>query len=97
MDEVLAALPTLDRIGAVGTIVLVAWMVITDKLVWHTRLKKAEADRDNWQRVALAALTGPAQAGVRAAEVAVGVVSALPDPNAERVATTGFADASGGE
>jgi len=80
MTEFLGALPSLDRLGAVSIPILIALSVITDKLVWHTRLKKAEADRDKWQTIAIEALTGPAQAGVRAAEVAVGVVSALPDP-----------------
>ena len=81
MNELLGVpLPTLDRIGAVGTLALIALLVITDKLVWHTRLRKVERDRDKWQQIAIDALTTGAQAGVRAAEVAVGVVSSLPDP-----------------
>jgi len=83
MSELLGALPSLDRLGGLSVLLLVAIAVITDKLVWHTRLKKAEADRDKWQAIAIKALMGPAQAGVRAAEVAVGVVSALPDPSGE--------------
>jgi hypothetical protein len=84
MTEIVNALPTLDRIGTVGTFVFVAILVITRRLVWHTDLKEVKDDRDRWQQLALDALTGPAQAGVRAAEVAVGVVSSLPDPQAER-------------
>lgn len=80
MEQFLSALPTLDRVGAVGTFILFAILVITNKLIWHTRFEKLEKDRDKWQGIAIAALTGPAQAGVRAAEVAVGVVSQLPDP-----------------
>lgn len=83
MESLLGALPTIDRIGSVGTFVLFAILVITNKLIWHTRFEKLERDRDKWQRIAIDALTGPAQAGVRAAEVAVGVVSQLPDPVAE--------------
>lgn len=80
MEHLLAALPTLDRMGAMSTIILVAALIITNRLIWHTRFDKMEKDRDKWQQIAIDALTGPAQAGVRAAEVAVGVVSALPDP-----------------
>lgn len=61
-------------------LVLFALAVITDKLVWHTRLKKVEDQRDRWETIALEALTAGAQAGVKAAEVTVGVVSAMPDP-----------------
>lgn len=80
MDFLGASLPYLDRLGAAGVVVGFAVLVITDKLVWHTRLKKADARADRWEKVALEALTAGAQAGVRAAEVAVDVVSALPDP-----------------
>lgn len=77
-------LPAIDRIGAISTLLTIAILVITDKLVWHTRLKNAEQRADRWERVALDALTAGAQAGVRAAEVAVEVVSALPDPQRDR-------------
>jgi phage shock protein A len=70
-----------DRLGAVATVMAFALAVITDKLVWHTRLKKAEARADRWEQIALDALTAGAQAGVAAAEMTVDVVSALPDPN----------------
>lgn len=74
----------IDNISVTAVIGLLALAVITDKLVWHTRLKAAEARATRWEKIALDALTGPAQAGVRAAEVAVGVVSALPDPQGVR-------------
>lgn len=70
-----------DRIGAVLVIVSVAVAVITDKLVWHTRLKKAEERAARWEQVALDALSTGAQAGVTAAEIAAEVVGALPDPS----------------
>lgn len=79
---------SLDRLGAAAVLTLVALAIITDKLVWHTRLKAAEKRADRWERIALDALTAGAQAGVRAAEVAVDVVSALPDPNRARMEKT---------
>lgn len=78
-DFITAAL--LDNISAVVFISAVAFAVITDKLVWHTRLKKAEARADRWESIALDALTAGAQAGVRAAEVTADVVSSFPDPS----------------
>ena len=77
-------LNVLDRLTAVAVLSLVALAVITDKLVWHTRLKNAEARADRWERIALDALSAGAQAGVKAAEVTADVVSALPDPVLEQ-------------
>lgn len=73
-----------DRLGAVGTLILMCILIITDKFVWHTRYKAEQERADRWERIALEALTAGAQAGVHAAEVAVGVVSAIPDPQGER-------------
>lgn len=84
MQEFLGVLPALDRIGSVTTVLLIAFLVISEKLIWHKRFDKLRDDRDRWQQIALDALTGPAQAGVRAAEVAVGVVSRIPDPSDTR-------------
>lgn len=70
----------LNQVGPAATVIVFALAVITDKLVWHTRLKKAESRADRWEHVALEALVSGAQAGVRAAEVTVDVVSAIPDP-----------------
>lgn len=79
MDAVFS-LGGLDKLGAMATVTLFAILVITDKLVWHTRLKKSEARADRWEAVALDALHAGARAGVAAAEATVEVVSALPDP-----------------
>lgn len=79
MDQ-LFSLATADKVSAVAVVIIVCTLVITDKLGWHTRWERAEARADRWEKVALEALTAGAQAGVKAAEVAVGVVSALPDP-----------------
>lgn len=81
MEQFLGMIPALDRIGSVTTLIIIAFLVITEKLIWHKRFDKLQADRDKWQKIAIDALTGPAQAGVRAAEVAATVVSALPDPH----------------
>lgn len=71
----------IDNITSVSILTLVALAVITDKLVWHKRLEKADARADRWEAIALEALTKGAEAGVRAAEVAVDAVSAIPDPS----------------
>lgn len=77
-------LPAIDRIGAVGTLIFIALLVIGDKLIWHTRLAKAESRADRWEGIALAALNLGAAAGVSAAEVAASVVSNMPDPQGDR-------------
>lgn len=80
-------LPALDRIGVVTVLILIALATITDKLVWHTRLKAANQRADRWEKVAIDALTGAAQASVKAAETTLTVVSALPDPTKDRQET----------
>lgn len=79
-----ALVGAVDKVGALTVLILVALAVITDKLIWHKRYEAANQRADRWERIALEALTGPAQAGVRAAEVAVGVVSNIPDPQGDR-------------
>lgn len=78
----------IDRISVTAVLCLVALAVITGKLLWHKTVERAlkrETDRaDRWEKVAIEALTANAQAGIKAAEVAVGVVSALPDPARNR-------------
>lgn len=78
MDFVTADL--LNDIGVLTVLVAIALAIITDKLVWHTRLKRAEARAERWERLALDALTASAQASVTAAEITADVVRALPDP-----------------
>lgn len=88
-------LANVDRLGAVSVVVTIAILIITDKLVWHTRLKKAEDRADRWETVALEALSAGAQAGVKAAEVAVGVVAAIPDPQGDRDRRTSVVNPDG--
>lgn len=73
-------LSALNDISVAVVLGAVALSVITDKLVWHTRLKDAENRAARWEKVALDALMAGATAGVVAAETAVEVVSNLPDP-----------------
>jgi hypothetical protein len=74
----------LDKLSVVVVLAAVALSIITDKLVWHTRLKAETRRADRWEAIALEALQAGALAGVRAAEVAVDVVSAIPDPSRDR-------------
>lgn len=87
----LLSLGVVDKLSAVVILTAIALSVITDKLIWHTRLDDAEKRfaaeieriekrADRWEQVALDALQAGAQAGVKAAETAVDVVSAIPDP-----------------
>lgn len=69
----------LDQITAVAVLAAVALAVITDKLVWHTRLKKADARADRWESIALDALHAGAHAGVSAAEVTAEVITTFPE------------------
>ena len=70
----------IDTLSAVGLLVAGALAIITDKLVWHTRLKKAEARAEKWENIALRAMSAGARAGIEAAETAVEVVQSIPDP-----------------
>lgn len=83
MEYLTSILPVLDKLGAAGIIMLVAFLVITRKLVWHTDLKKSDARADFWEAKAWEAIGVGAAAGVRAAEVTAKVVSSLPDPAKE--------------
>ncbi len=77
--DLFASIDILDKASAVAIMMVTALLVITDRLVWHTRLKKAEERADRWEQIAFSALSDGAAAGVRAAEVAAEVVSAIPD------------------
>lgn len=74
----------IDTLSAVGLLVAGALAIITDKLVWHTRLKKAEDRAEKWENIALRAMSAGARAGIEAAETAVEVVQSIPDPAKEK-------------
>lgn len=82
MNELLGLLSPRD-ITVGGVFVFFAMLVITDRLVWHTRLKKAEERAAFWENKAWEAIGVGAAAGVRAAEVTAKVVSSLPDASLE--------------
>ena len=73
-------LNVLNELLAVPILAAGALLALTDKLIWHTRLEKAEDRAERWERIALIALSAGAEAGVKAAEVTVDVVSAIPNP-----------------
>lgn len=75
---------SLNEVLAIPILAAVALAVITDKLVYYRRLERETARADRWEKVALDALKAGAEAGVKAAEVTVDVVSALPDPENRR-------------
>lgn len=87
METIKELLPFGGDLTVVGMAVGFAMLVITDRLVWHTRLTRAEAQRDRWEQIALDALTTGAQAGVRAAEISNEVLSRLPDTKPEERST----------
>jgi hypothetical protein len=87
MEWVQDLLP-LGQVTGVGTLVIVAWLVITRKLVWHTDLseEKTEAanvlqgvkeERDEWKHITLQ-LLGVTEKLTVQAEVTNEVISRLP-------------------
>ena len=71
-------LPLADLSGP-AILAVVAGLVITDKLVWHKRLSKAEARVEKLEGMLLSAL-GVAERTTVGAEVAHKVIEHLPDP-----------------
>lgn len=86
MPPELFGLPVTD-LGATGLLMLVFLSVLTDRLVWHTRLTKLEKDRDEWKDHALRAL-GVADKLTVQGEVTTALVAQLPDPGARRANET---------
>lgn len=66
-----------------AALVMIALMVITDKLIWHTRLEKCERDRQRWEDMALGML-GVAEKLTVQAEVTNEVLSVIPVPEPQR-------------
>lgn len=71
------SLGVLDRVGAVAVLMLVALAVITDKLVWHTRLKAAESRVERLENMLHESLVTTGRA-VESAEVTSKFVTQLP-------------------
>lgn len=73
------ALPSLTDLSSGTFVALIILLLLSDRLVWHTRLKKAEQERDRWEGIALKAL-GVADKLTVHAEVTNEVLTRLPDP-----------------
>ena len=67
------------NLGAGGLLALTVLLILTDRLVWHKRLRACEADRDEWKRMALESL-GITGRVVGHAEVTHELISRLPNP-----------------
>jgi hypothetical protein len=79
--EGIAISELLDMSG-VAVLGVVAVLVITRRLTWHTDLKEEREERKRWQEIALGAL-GVAERTTVASEVVHDLVSNLPDPAKE--------------
>ena len=79
LGVVLGDLP-LSQLFDMVVLVLVAGLVITNKLVWHTRLREESERADRWEQIAVEQMQS-AKAVVAVAETTAKIVSALPDPH----------------
>jgi hypothetical protein len=81
----------LGQLTGIGVVSVIAWLVITRKLIWHTDLQdaknegridlgKVEKERDEWKRIALS-LLGVTEKLTVQAEVTNEVMSRLPTPD----------------
>lgn len=86
-------LDLLNGLGGMALWTIIGYLMLTDRLVWHTRLRREraewearlireQADRERWEGIALRAL-GVAEKMTVHAEVASEVLSAIPVPTAE--------------
>lgn len=82
----------LNGLGVVGLWSAIGYLMLTDRLVWHTRLRREheewqgrlsreQVDRERWEGIALRAL-GVAEKMTVHAEVANEVLTAIPTPPA---------------
>jgi hypothetical protein len=83
-------LSVLDQLGALVVALLIALGVITRKLRWHKdvteQLSALTEDRDFWRDTALR-LLGVTEQQAEASDVTAKVLSALPEPPANRQET----------
>lgn len=83
MGELLDTFGLTPRDAGLGSIVLlVVLLILTDKLVWHKRLRESEKRVAKWEGIALTAL-GVADKLTVHAEVTNEVLTRLPDPAKE--------------
>lgn len=76
-----------DKFDAPAILSVIAVLVITDKIVWHKRLEKAERDRDRWEGIALRGL-GVAENVTVQTELTNELLSNLPDPASKESSST---------
>lgn len=74
--------PELLNLTGPAALSLIAVLVITRRLVWHTDLREVKTDRDYWKGIALRAL-GVAEKMTIHAEVASEVLTSAATPAAE--------------
>ncbi|MDP9820375.1 hypothetical protein [Nocardioides massiliensis] len=78
-----AGISSVAQLSTPAVLAVIALLVITDKLVWHTRLKRAEKRVEKLEEMLLSAL-GVAERTTVGAEVAHKVIEQLPDPGSGR-------------
>lgn len=83
-------LDLLNGLGGMALWTIIGYLMLTDRLVWHTRLRREQqewqgrlereqADRERWEGIALRAL-GVAEKMTVHAEVTSEVLTAIPVP-----------------
>jgi hypothetical protein len=88
MEDWVKELVPLGQLTGIGVLSIIAWLVITRKLVWHTdletfktesagELKGVKEERDEWKRITLQ-LLGVTEKLTVQAEVTNEVMSRLP-------------------
>lgn len=77
--------PGITDLGTPAVLAVIALLVITDKLVWHTRLKTSEARVQRLEEMLWASI-GVAERATAGAEVTSDVLSKLPGPGARESA-----------
>ncbi len=78
-----AGISSVGQLSTPAVLAVIALLVITDKLVWHTRLRRAEQRVEKLEGMLLSAL-GVAERTTVGAEVAHKVIGHLPDPGKEK-------------
>ena len=72
----------IGQLSGPAVLSVIAILAITDKIVWHTRLRRIEKERDHWRDMAVGLLQTASSLTVTA-EVTNDLLTALPDPNKE--------------
>jgi hypothetical protein len=73
----------METLTGYGSLIVIAILTITRKIVWHKDLDFERRRADKWEGIALRAL-GIAEKTTVHAEVTNALISKLPDPAAEK-------------